>query len=428
MGEMNWAKNLEYRAQQLHRPTSVGDVQRLVSERDRIRVLGTGHCFNRIADTEETQVSVRALDEVVAFDREEGRVTIQGGASYGQVCETIDANGFALRNLASLPHISIVGAAATATHGSGAKNQNMATAVSAVEFVAADGALITLSQEEDSEIFDGVPVSLGGLGPVTEVTLDVVPSFDLRQHVYRDLPVSSMRSHFREIMESGYSVSLFTDYRGDRLNQVWRKQKVGQSTEEPLPEFFGAVPCQEKMHPVPGENPEFCTDQFGKPGPWYDRLPHFRMGFTPSSGEEIQSEYFVSREHSVEAYDAIAQLADEIAPHLQISEIRFIDGDELWMSTAHGEPKTAFHFTWEQNCSALRRLLPKIEEALRPYNPRPHWGKAFTMSPGEVRSRYDRIDDFTDLLATYDPEGKFRNDYLRYYLYGSQENGRVELW
>lgn len=428
MAETNWAENLAYRAPQLYQPTSISEAQDIVAQSDRIRPLGTRHCFNRIADSQQAQISLRALDAIESIDEDVGTATIQAGASYGQICETLDEQGYGLSNLASLPHISIVGAAATATHGSGAHNQNMAMAVSGVEFIDADGDLVTLTRETDGEVFGGVPVHLGGLGLVTNVRLDLVPSFEVRQHVYRDLPVSSLREYFDEIMRSGYSVSLFTDYQDDTVNQVWRKQKRSNSSREPASDFFGAVPADTKMHPVPGGDPAFCTDQFGRPGPWYNRLPHFKMGFTPSSGEELQTEYFVPRQHSVEAYEAIARLAGEIVPHLLISEVRLIDADDLWMSPAHGEPKTAFHFTWKQHPDALKRMLPQIEEALRPYDPRPHWGKVFTMSPETLRAKYDRLDDFKDLLATYDPQGKFRNEYLQYYLYGSEELTVDDVW
>lgn len=414
IAQNNWAGNLEYRSEQFYQPTSVSRAQEIVAESDRLRPLGTRHCFNRIADSKHAQISLRALNGIEHIDEEASTATIEAGASYGQVCATLDERGFALRNLASLPHISVAGAIATATHGSGADNSNLATEVSGLEFIDARGDLVTLTRENDE--FNGVAVHLGGLGLITKVTLDLVPSFDMRQHVYRDLPVPAMRSQFSEIMESGYSVSLFTDYRDEQINQVWRKQKVENSRREPEPDFFGATPAEQKLHPA-GAGAAPCTAQHGKPGSWYDRLPHFRMGFTPSSGEELQSEYFVPREHAVDAYDALAEMKDEIVPYLIISEIRLVDADDLWMSTAYGQPKTTFHFTWKPDPEGVRNVLPKIEEALRPFNAQPHWGKVFTMSPEHLRTHYSRLDDFKDLLAAYDPDGKFRNQYMQRYFY-----------
>lgn len=423
----NWAGNLEYHAPRFYQPASVAEAQGIVAQSDHIRPLGTRHCFNRIADSDQAQVSVRALNTIVSIDEEAGSATVEAGASYGQVCEALHERGYALQNLASLPHISVVGAAATATHGSGADNQNLATAVSGLEFIDAHGDLVTLTRENDGDLFNGVSVHLGGLGLITKVTLDLVPSFDVRQHVYLDLPLSAVRDHFDEIMGSGYSVSLFTDYQGGTVNQVWRKQTVEDSVREAEPDFFGATPADQKMHPA-GADAEPCTAQQGEPGPWYNRLPHFRMGFTPSSGAELQTEYFVPREHAVDAYEAIAGLAGAIAPYLIISEIRLIDADDLWMSTAYRQPKTTFHFTWERDRDGVKSVLPKIEDALRPFDAQPHWGKVFTMSPETLQSRYARLDDFKDLLATYDPNGKFRNEYMQYYLYGSEDLTLADMW
>ena len=423
----NWASNLEYFAPRFHEVDSVEAAQEIVASSERVRALGTRHCFNRIADCDDVQISIRPMSRVLEINLHELTVAVEGGASYGQVCAELDRAGFALGNLASLPHISIVGAVATATHGSGAHNKNLAAAVSSVEFINGDGDLVTMSREKDGERFDGVPVHLGGLGLVTRISLDIVPTFRIRQHVYVDLPAESMRRNFDRIMEDGYSVSLFTDYRGGTINQVWRKQLEKESRSEPESDFFGALPAATKMHPV-GQDPEYCTLQMGEAGPWYDRLPHFRMGFTPSSGEELQSEYFVRREDGVAAYTAIEQLAGKLADLLLISEVRLIDADDLWMSTAYGEPKVGFHFTWRRDPAGVRRVLPQIEDALRPFNAIPHLGKVFTMSPAEVRFKYQRLDDFDELLRTFDPGRKFSNAFLRYYLFGSDESSVADAW
>jgi len=157
----------------------------------------------------------------------------------------------------------------------------------------------------------------------------------------------------------------------------------------------------------------------GVPGPWYERLPHFRMGFTPSSGKELQAEYFVPRHNAVEAILAIARMKKEIGPHLFISEIRTINADNLWMSPCYNQPSVAIHFTWKQDWPSVRKLLPKIEKELAPFNVKPHWGKLFTMSPATLQHRYAKLADFKKLLIDYDPQGKFRNEYLDKNIYNS---------
>ena len=217
-----------------------------------------------------------------------------------------------MHNLASLPHVSVAGACATATHGSGSKNGNLSTAVSALEIVTADGEVVTLSRQKDGDRFAGAGVALGGLGVVTKVTLDVQPTFQVRQVVYENLSLAQLENHLDDIFASGYSVSLFTDWQNHRATQVWIKHRVepGDSFEF-APEFYGAKLATRKLHPLAGHSAENCTEQMGIPGPWYERLPHFRMNFTPSSGAELQTEYFVPRNRGYEAILAVEKLRDQ---------------------------------------------------------------------------------------------------------------------
>ncbi len=328
----------------------------------------------------------------MTIDQEEARVTVGAGIRYGDLCEALHRAGYALPNMASLPHISIAGACATATHGSGDRNAVLASSVSSIEMVIADGSLVSLSRERDGDTFRGAVVSLGALGIVTSLTLDLVPSFDMRQEVYEGLPLSTVGEAFEEIASSDYSISFFTDWRGDTIPQVWRKRAVSDSaTGEGEAEWFGARRATVALHPIAGVDPVHCTVQLGVPGPWYERLPHFQLAFTPSSGDELQSEYLVPRQHARAAIAAVAGLAEEIAPLLQISEIRTIASDDLWMSPCYQQPCIGLHFTWKPEWPAVRRLLPLIEARLAPLAARPHWGKLFTMPPASLPPLYPRM-------------------------------------
>jgi xylitol oxidase len=341
-------------------------------------------------------------------------VTVEAGITYGELGQHLHANGYALGNMASLPHISIAGACATATHGSGTANGNLATAVSRLELVDAAGEVITLSRGEDGDRFHGAVVSLGALGVVTKLTLDIEETFDVAQAVYLDLPMQKLEQGFNEIMASGYSVSLFTSWSRRMIDQVWIKQRVETSrAAEPAREFLGAPLARQNVHPVAGESAENVTDQMGIPGPWHERLPHFRMGFTPSSGDELQSEYFVPVAAAYDAIMALEALHERITPHLLISEIRTIAGDHLWLSPCYRGACVSLHTTWKPDRDAVVSLLPLIERALEPFGAVPHWAKLFTMAPAVVQSRYERLADFRALLREYDPAGKFRNDFLR---------------
>jgi xylitol oxidase len=409
----NWAGNLEYSTDRLYSATSMDQVRSYVKQNSKLKVLGTRHCFNNIADSTQNLLSLKPMDGVVALDPEARTVTVDAGMTYGQLCPLLHNRGFALHNLASLPHISIAGACSTATHGSGEKNGNLATAVSALEFVNGAGDVVTLSRRQDGEAFRGAVVGLGALGVITKITLDIQPTFMMRQYVYENLPLAEMEDHFDAIEASGYSVSLFTDWQNERISEVWIKsrEEKGQAFDA-IPEFFGAKRATKNLHPIAELSAENCTEQMGVPGPWFERLPHFRMGFTPSAGKELQSEYFVPRQHAVEAILAVERLRDQVSPHLLISEIRTIAADDLWLSPCYEQPCVTIHFTWKPDWPAVKKLLPVVEKELAPFQARPHWGKLFTMSPETLKSSYKKLPDFIQLSKKYDPQGKFRNEFL----------------
>jgi xylitol oxidase len=413
----NWAGNFEFSTDQVFTPTSVDEVQKLVKDKKNLRALGTRHCFNRIADSKNNLISSASMNKVISLDEKKKQVTVEGGIKYGELAPWLDKKGFALHNLASLPHISVAGSISTGTHGSGVHNGNLSTAVSALEIVTANGGLIQLSREKDGEQFHGAVVALGALGWVTKVTLDVQPRFDMKQYVFEKLPLSQVKENFDKIMSAGYSVSLFTDWQTENINEVWIKCKtIGDADYSGKSDFFGATAATKNMHPIAALSAENCTEQMGVAGPWYERLPHFKMGFTPSSGKELQSEYFVPHHHAVEAILAIQKLGKKIGPHLFITEIRSIAADDLWISPCYKRDSITIHFTWKQEWESVKQLLPEIESALAPFKPRPHWGKLFTMSPETLASRYERMNDFKKMVAHYDPKGKFRNDFMNTYL------------
>ncbi len=406
----NWAGNYTYQAGHLHEPTSVDDVVNLVSKLDKQKALGSRHCFNNIADSPQHQISLKNLNKVIAVDEAKKTITIEGGVRYGDFSESLHEKGYALHNLASLPHITVAGACATATHGSGVRNGNLATAVSSVELVTPGGEVVKI--DRDHPDFHAVVVGLGAFGIITKVTLDIQETFDVEQYVFQDLPLSSVKSNFQEIMSAGYSVSLFTDWRDQKISEVWIKRRADDGSDIPGRDFYGAVAAEKNLHPIAELSAESCTEQLGVPGPWYNRLPHFKMGFTPSAGAELQSEYFVPFDQAVEAILAIEKMNAEISPHLMITEIRTIAADNFWLSPCYQQNSVAIHFTWKQKPKEVMDLLPKIEAILATYGVKPHWGKLFTIGKEELQSRYPRRKDFRKLVKTYDPEEKFINNYL----------------
>jgi alditol oxidase len=416
----NWAGNLEYGTEDLYSANSLEQVQSYAKKHKAFKVLGSRHCFNNIADNTHGFLSLKAMDKIEALDAEARTVTVDAGMTYGQLAPLLDAKGYALHNLASLPHISVAGACSTATHGSGEKNGNLASAVVGLEMVRADGDLVKLSRNSDVATFTGAVVSLGALGVITKVTLKVQPTYKMKQYVYENVPLSQATEHFDAIEASGYSVSLFTDWRNKNINEVWIKTRLEPGQEfKAAPEFFGGKLATKNLHPIAEISAENCTEQMGVAGPWYERLPHFKMGFTPSAGKELQSEYFVPRPNAVEAILAVERLHEQVSPHLLITEVRAIAADDLWMSPCYKQDCVTIHFTWKQDWPAVSKLLPVIEKELAPFQARPHWGKLFTTSPETLREIYEKLPDFERLCRQFDPQGKFRNEFLNRNIYSN---------
>jgi xylitol oxidase len=412
----NWAGNYTYRAEKLHRPSTIEQVQEIIASAPGVRVLGSRHSFNDIADSSEL-VTLEDMPADVVVDHATNTISFNAALKYGELVETLGAEGVALHNLASLPHISIAGAVATATHGSGDTNGSLATAVRSLELVTSDGEIIETSRGEPD--FDGVVVGLGALGAVTRITLDVEPAYEVRQRVFEDLSWEALFEHFDEITSCGYSVSIFTRW-GGTIDQVWVKSRVTDEPEQVESDLFGAVAATVDRHPILELDASACTPQLGRPGLWSDRLPHFRMGFTPSSGEELQSEYVFPRRYAVEAIEAVRAFENRIRPILQVSEIRTVAADQLWMSMSYGEDTVGIHFTWKPEPDAVEDMLVQLETALVPFEARPHWGKLFNVDAAAIAPLYERMPDFIRLVERLDPRGAFRNSWLKAHVLGEE--------
>lgn len=409
MSGTNWAGNHRYRAERLHRPATLEELREVVATAARVRVLGSRHSFSDIADSVEL-VTLDDLPPDVVVDRAAGTVSLPAGLRYGELAEALHAEGVALANLASLPHISVGGAVATATHGSGDANGNLATAVAGLELVTSSGELLTAGRGDAD--FDGLVVGLGALGAVTRITLDVEPAYRVRQRAFNDLPWEALVDRFDEVTAAGYSVSVFTRW-GEAVDQVWVKRRVTGDPEPEAGSFLGATPATVDQHPIRGIDPANCTPQLGVPGRWSDRLPHFRMGFMPSSGEELQSEFFVPRRDAAGAIGALRALAGAVRPVLQVSELRTVAADELWMSPQYRRDSLAIHFTWRPDRAAVDRVLVDVEAALAPFGARPHWGKVFRADARTIAPLYERLADFARLVERLDRRGAFANPWLR---------------
>lgn len=406
--ERNWAGNVTYGPDVVQRPASVDELAELVRRSPAVRVVGTRHSFSDIACTDGALVSLEALPTSVTIDADTATARVTGTLRYGELVPHLEQAGFALPNLGSLPHISVAGACATGTHGSGDANRCLAAAVRSVDVVTGDGGLRTLERGQPG--FPAAVVNLGALGPVVALTLDLEPSYRVRQDVYEDVPVDA--DDLTAALADAYSVSLFSDLRSHRFRTAWLKRREPWP-KAPEPTWRGGRLASTQHHPVPGQPPEGTTRQ-GEPGPWHLRLPHFRLDVPPSTrGDELQSEFLVGRENAADAWRVVLSLAGRLAPLVQIAEVRTVAADDLWLSLASGRDSVALHFTWVPDVAAVRAGLAELEAALAPFEPRPHWGKVFVTPLEQVRERYPHVDDAAGLVRELDPDGRFANAYVR---------------
>lgn len=401
-----WAGSHAYAAREVVRPATVAELRRVVTGESKVRALGSRHSFTDLADSPGVLVDVSGLRGAVEVDEAARTVRVPAGMRYGELAVALHERGWALANLASLPHISVAGAVATGTHGSGDAVGSLAAAVTALELVDGRGELVRLDASHPD--LPGAVVGLGALGVVTAVELGVEPSYDVAQVVLEGVTWDGLLERLEEVTGAAYSVSVFTRWTGDLVGQVWLKAR-GEVRLDLLGDLPGARPAPEQRHMIAGMAVENTTAQLGVPGPWHERLPHFRMGFTPSAGEELQSEYLLPRERAREAIALVRALADVVEPVLQVSEVRTVAGDDLWLSGAYGGDAVALHFTWHPWPERVHPVVDRLEERLLPLGARPHWGKVFRAGVDAVAPLYPRWDDFLALAGRYDPEGRFRN-------------------
>lgn len=411
----NWAGNVTYTATEVTEPRSLAELQEAVAGARRVRATGSGHSFNDVVDVvapDDLLVSTKALPGGVVVDRDAGLVEVPGSATYAELGASLHRDGWALPNTGSLPHISVAGAAATGTHGSGVANGCLASSVAAVELVRADGELETL-REGDPE-FPGAVLSLGSLGVVTRLWLRLQPTYDVAQDVLLDVPSDVVVERGVDLLSSAWSVSLFTRFSDpERIDSVWRKRRVGSGSDDSAETWGGRV-AETAVHPIVGLDASAATEQLGVPGPWHERLPHFRAAFTPSVGDELQSEFFVPLDALGELWPQLVEASPAFDGALQVSEIRAIAPDEMWLSPFRDRPTLAVHFTWVSDLEVVRPALAAAERVLAAYDPRPHWGKVYgpQWDAGRIAAAYPELPRFRALGERLDPERCFVNGYV----------------
>jgi xylitol oxidase len=425
----NWGGNFRFSTTDIRFPRSLDEVVDAVKEGapkstpggvgppvKHLRALGSRHSFSKIADTAEMLVSLSAMNRILAVNpgsaTEAPTITVEGGAIYTDVTPFVEFIGAAFHNQLTLSEVSVAGSINTGAHGTGITNGILATQVRSVELVLANGTVTTLRKGVDAA-FPAAVVGLGAFGVVTKVELEMQASYQMTQHVFLNLPFTTLTDQFDTIMSSAYTVQAWTDWSDPtNFNQVWVGDRDDDAADfSTAPAFYGATRAPAQVTPVAALPPTYVVPQ-GVAGPWNERLVCYRLGLSGFNGDEIQSEYILPITNAKAALEAIAALATQIAPLCYVSVVRTIAADDFWLSPAYGRDSVAIHFTWKPQLDAVVALLPTIESALAGLDAVPHWGKFFTMAPSVFLQRYDKLAEWKATAAAYDPSGRFRNAFL----------------
>ncbi|KAI1701064.1 FAD binding domain-containing protein [Ditylenchus destructor] len=408
----NWGDNFLFSTQNIQYPTTVEEVQEIVQNADKVRVVGTRHSFSTCADSPDTILSTLALKNIIGFDDSVPSITVQAGIAYTDLNPYLQYLGFALPNLATLAEISVGGASQTGAHGSGLSNQCLASHIRSLKIVLANGTLATYGPN-DPEL-KAIALGVGAFGVITQVELKVEPTFNITNYFFLNMTAQNLYDHFDEIENTGYTAQLFTDFSTPGVwGQIMIMDRSGSNANiGSLQNLYGATRATTKVSPILALPPTYLVDQ-GVEQPWYFGLVDYHLGLSGFDGGEIQSEYFLPYENAVAAIKAVTTLSDLIAPRVHTMLIRTIKGDDLWLSEMYSQSSVvAIHFTWKLNMTAVMEVLPQIEQLLIPYCAKPHWGKVFAQGPETFLHCYPKLADFKQLAEQLDPTHKFRNQFL----------------
>ena len=417
--EHNWADNHTFHAARLHRPASIDEVRRIVVAARNVRAIGMRHSFNGIADAEDI-VDLCHLDPRYVIDPERMTVTLGANTTYGALAAHLEQQGYALHNMASLPHVSVAGATATGTHGSGDGNGTLSTAVAGLELVTAAGDVVQVARGDAG--FDGMVVGLGAFGIVTRITLDIEPSYRMQQDAFVDLPWQTLLTKFDAVSSVATSVNLLTKWSADAVDRMWCKTRLpdGRARSVSAAHLGASAAPLNRISSSVGD-PNLILYPFGGvPGPWSERLPHFRLDCEPGTRDQIQSEYMLPRTAFPAAATALRAMGQRIDTLLRATEIRTMAADGLWLSPAYGRDTVAIHFTWKREHEAVGRITREIEDLLLPMGGRPHWGKLLHADADALAGAYPQMSAFRALAESYDPGRKFRNAYLEAHVFSAE--------
>ena len=418
----NWAGNQKASPVSIDAPRSVAELAALVAsaseQGQKVKAVGSGHSFTSAAATNGRMIRLENLNGILHVDRATCQVTVGAGTRLSELNTLLDAEGLALANLGDIAYQTVAGAISTSTHGTGKALTGLAGQVVAMKLVNGHGEIIECSQSVNPHIFDVARVSVGALGVITEYILQAVPSFRLR--------ALEQPMRLDEVLENAHDLASTNDHFEFFWipHTKWALTKRNNRTEDelqPLPRVkgwiektfmenyaFGAVCRVGRARPsliprlataLPSSGSREYVDQ------------SFKIFASPRIVRFYEMEHALPVEALVPALKEIRAMVDRKGYLLNFPvEVRFTKGDDVPLSTAYGRDSAyiAVHVYKGMECQPFFR---DVEDILRAYDARPHWGKMHYREADELSKLYPRWNEFITLRNQLDPQRTFSNAY-----------------
>lgn len=417
----NWAGNVQFTAQSFIQPENETEIAAALLKSEQLRVVGTGHSWSTICTTNQNLLNLDRYNKVLQVDKEKLQVTVQPGIKLWQLNEYIDKQGLALKNLGSIARQSLAGAISTATHGTGIGFQILASQIEKFKLIKPDGDILEIHSEKDKDLFNLSIVNLGALGVISEMTINVVPAYQLHDRTYV-APLQEVIDNLDELVEETDHFKLWwfphvdqaVVYRYTRTQQAANDSRLRQW----LMDEFLSVNVYRLLLKAGNINRDWrrninrtLVKKFIQPLNRIEKSYKVFNVLEPPIHREVEWAFDISvAKELLREYTSFINASKHRINFIQ--EIRFTKADEYALSPCYGRNTmwlgayNADNFGWEELMSDFESLAIK-------YKGRPHWGKEFNVSATYLQQQYPNFKKFTTLREQFDPTGKLLNDFTK---------------